>query len=525
MRYGRGKVWIAAAALALALACPAFAAEQSVEQTAKEAVGQAAQAVGQAAQDAAAAAEQMANQAAADAEKGAAAAKEAMDKAAQAVGEMAQNAAAKAEEVAGQMKAAAGEMADKAAVAAGQAMEAARSAAISMSEGVADLAAQLADKMKPVPETVTLALDGPADLNNGGTIRVKGQAPAGKPVFLEVWAADHKVRASRFDSAPDPETGKRPYIFYLTEALPAYYKIFAPNDLKGVIDEERKKGNKWSMSAIIKNLGADAAFNVPAQAPVKSFQSSFAASIIGSRGEQLSDAPNRKSAMQLTKARFRGLGRVIGTGVQVNPDGSFTAEIPIAKGSAPGAYKVVASAGEAKSDPVGFSNTVRLPNVYLPNAGTTMNLIYPFLLAFAVTLFGVLMGAGGGFILNPLLLTLFPTLTHTIVAGTVTPTVLFSQGSGIYNYSKIKFISWKLGIGIGLAMLAGGFIGPKLTEMITLNQFTFAFGWILLVLAALMFWQTTPGYIEKNKKEKAILEEFKKRAVAAAKDKSVIADK
>lgn len=127
------------------------------------------------------------------------------------------------------------------------------------------------------------------------------------------------------------------------------------------------------------------------------------------------------------------------------------------------------------------------------------------------------MGAGGGFIMNPLLLALFPALPHTVVAGTVTPTVLFSQGSGILNYSKIKFISWKLGCAIGCSMLLGAFIGPKLTEMITLSQFKFAFGWILLILAALMLWQTTPGYLAKNKKEQAILKEFKKRAESSAK--------
>ena len=68
-------------------------------------------------------------------------------------------------------------------------------------------------------------------------------------------------------------------------------------------------------------------------------------------------------------------------------------------------------------------------------------------------------------------------------------------------------------------MLAGGFIGPKLTELITLDQFKFVFGWILIILAALMFWQTTPGYLAKNKKEQAILKEFKKRAEASAKAK------
>jgi hypothetical protein len=39
------------------------------------------------------------------------------------------------------------------------------------------------------------------------------------------------------------------------------------------------------------------------------------------------------------------------------------------------------------------------------------------------------------------------------------------------------------------------------------------------VLAALMFWQTTPGYLAKNKKEQAIMKEFKKRAEEAAKAK------
>ncbi len=363
---------------------------------------------------------------------------------------------------------------------------------------------------------VTISID-TNTINNGGTIKVTGQAPAGKPVYLEVWAEGHDVRASRFDGAPDPKTGVRPYKFYMTEHMPAYFKIFAPITMQDKIDAEKKKGNKWSMSGIIKELGADAAFNVPAEAPIKAYQSSFYASLIGSRGDLLSDAPDRRTSMQLTKARFRDLDKVVAAQVAVQPDGRFSADIPMRSGIAPGEYKIVAHVDQAtKSAPVTFTNQTSFPTVYMPNAGTSMNLLYPFILTLAVSIFGVLMGAGGGFILNPLLVTLFPMLPHTIVAGTVTPTVLFSQGSGIYNYSKINFISWKLGIGIGLAMLAGAFIGPKLTEMITLAQFKSAFGWILLVLAGLMFWQTTPGYLAKNKKEQAILKEFKKRAEEAA---------
>jgi hypothetical protein len=221
--------------------------------------------------------------------------------------------------------------------------------------------------------------------------------------------------------------------------------------------------------------------------------------------------------MQLIKARFRSPDKVLGADVEVNPDGTYKATIKIREGLAPGKYSVAAAIDKGvQSQPVTFENNIHFPNLYLSNAGTSLNLFWPFLLSLAISIFGVLMGAGGGFILNPLLVSIWP-MPHTVVAGTVMPTVLFSQGSGIYNYSRIKFISWKLGVMIGIGMLVGGFIGPKLTEMITLDQYKFVFGWILVILAGLMFWQTTPGYLAKNKKEQAILKEFKKKAEQCAK--------
>jgi len=365
----------------------------------------------------------------------------------------------------------------------------------------------------------TIAID-KTELKTADTIKVSGQAEPAKRSTLEVWSEDHDVRASRFDSEKDKETGKRPYIFYMSGEMPAYYKIFVQKDLQPTIDEAKKAGNKWSYSALLKDLGADVAYSVPAKIKIDHFQSTLMASIVGSRGKQLpvmDEKETKKRSMQLVKARFRSIDKVFGAVIDVQPDGSYTADLNIRSGLAPGKYKIVAVVDkQVKSEPAVFENKISFPTVYMDNAGTSMNLIYPFVLTLVVAIFGVLMGAGGGFIMNPLLVTLFPALPHTIVAGTVTPTVLFSQGSGIYNYSKIKFINWKLGASIGCAMLLGGFIGPKLTEMITLDQFKFAFGWILIVLAGLMFWQTTPGYLEKNKKEQAILKEFKKRAEQAS---------
>ena len=393
----------------------------------------------------------------------------------------------------------------------------------SMTEGTAFAkpASEMKQQEKKVDsEQVTLQID-KSSLNNGGTIIVTGKAPAGKPVYLEVWA-EKTVRASRFDADADKETGKRPYILYMTYEMPAYYKIFAPKQQKENFDKIKKEGSKWSFSKALKDLGADAVYSVPAMRKIERYQATLMGSIIGSRGTLLPDMDekeNAKRSMQLVKARFRSVDKVLSADVEESLDGSYKAEIKIRQGLAPGTYFITAAVDKnTRSQPLSFENKINFPLVYLSNGGTSVNIFGPFFLSLGIAIFGVLMGAGGGFILNPLLVSIWP-LPHTIVAGTVMPTVLFAQGSGIYNYSKIKFINWKLGTTIGLAMVAGGFIGPKLTELITLDQFKFVFGWILLILAGLMFWQTTPGYLEKNKKEQAILKEFKKKAEEAAKAK------
>lgn len=357
-------------------------------------------------------------------------------------------------------------------------------------------------------------------LNNGGKVIVSGKAPEGKPVYIEVWT-EEKVRAARLDAEVDKETGKRPYIFYMTDEMPAFYNLLFPKEFADTLEAEKKLGRKWSVSALLRNTGATAVFEAPAQAKIDRYQTTLWASIIGSRGELLppmDKSENKRRAMQLVKAKFRDLPVVFKANVEINPDGTFKAPIELPSNAPSGKYYVVAKVDkDTKSETVFFENNITFPSVYLDNAGRTVNLFVPFLLTAAVTTFGVLMGAGGGFILNPLLVMLG--LPHTVVAGTVMPTVLFSQGTGIYNYSRIKFISWKLGITLGLAMLAGGFIGPKLTELITLDQYKFLFGWVLIILSALMFWQTTPKYLERNKKEQAILKEYQRRAQEAAKKK------
>ncbi len=345
------------------------------------------------------------------------------------------------------------------------------------------------------------------------TVKITGTAPPGKPVFIEV-ASEKKVEVRRLDSKKDKETGKIPWIFYTSEDIPAYYIILTPKDTKNKIEALKLQKNDWSYSGALKDLGLDATGLRPATARVERRKTSIIAVITGSRGnlmEPLDGEENLKAALPLYKIRFKSPSKLLKPAIDVKTDGTFEAVLKLPKGVADGLYTVTAFTG--KDDRTTASFAIRLPGStwYFKRAGMAMNIFGPFFLALVVTMLGVLMGAGGGFILTPLLLWIYG-LPHAIVAGTVLPTVLFSQISGIYNYNKIKFISWKLGIVMGMAMLIGGFIGPVLTQLISLAQFKSLFGIALIVLAGLMFWQTLPAQVAKNKQEQEILKHLKKQA-------------
>ncbi len=345
------------------------------------------------------------------------------------------------------------------------------------------------------------------------TVKITGRATGGAPVFVEI-ASNRTVEVRRLDSKKDKETGKIPWIFYTSDAIPAFYVTLLPRDTKEKLEALKAQKDEWSYSGALKELGIDPAGLRPGTAKVERRKTSIIAVITGSRGEPmdaLDEKGNLKAALPLYKTRFRTPGALLKPAVDLRPNGTFEAALKLPAGSADGTYVVTAFTDRDHKASATFAVSLPAGTWYFERAGMAANIFGPFVLALVVTMLGVLMGAGGGFILTPLLLWIY-NLPHAIVAGTVLPTVLFSQASGIYNYGKIKFISWKLGLTMGIAMLVGGFIGPVLTQLISLSQFKSLFGIILIVLAGLMFWQTLPAQVKKNKQEQEILKHLKKQA-------------
>jgi len=365
---------------------------------------------------------------------------------------------------------------------------------------------------QPPPAHITVQTD-KTEYNSEDTVKITGTAAKGKPVFIEI-ASEKTVAVRRLDSKPDKETGKIPWIFYWSHDIPAFYLTLTPKDKAATIDALKTQKDEWSYSGALKDLGIDPSALKPGSARIERRKTSIIAVITGSRGN-LMDALDAKGSLKATlplyKTRFKSPGHLLKPAVDVKPDGTFEASFKLPKGIADGAYAVTAFTDGADKAVAGVSMKLPAGTWYFERAGMAMNIFGPFFLALVITMLGVLMGAGGGFILTPALLGIYG-LPHTIVAGTVLPTVLFSQASGIYNYSKIKFISWKLGLVMGLAMLAGGFIGPVLTQLISLSQFKNLFGIVLIILAGLMFWQTLPAQVAKNKQEQEILKHLKKQA-------------
>ena len=123
-------------------------------------------------------------------------------------------------------------------------------------------------------------------------------------------------------------------------------------------------------------------------------------------------------------------------------------------------------------------------------------------LGFIVGTFGTLIGAGGGFILVPVLLLLYPDMPPDLLTSISLAVVFLNAGSGSIAYARLKRIDYKSAIIFGAATLPGAVIGALVTSAIPRRVFDLILGVLLIVIALFLFIKPNEGAYASSKLNK-----------------------
>lgn len=105
-------------------------------------------------------------------------------------------------------------------------------------------------------------------------------------------------------------------------------------------------------------------------------------------------------------------------------------------------------------------------------------------LGFIIGAFGTLIGAGGGFILVPFLLLLYPNEKPEIITSISLAVVFFNALSGSAAYARMRRVDYKSGLLFSMATIPGAILGALTTGYIPRRVFDAILG-VLMIMAAL----------------------------------------
>jgi uncharacterized membrane protein YfcA len=106
-----------------------------------------------------------------------------------------------------------------------------------------------------------------------------------------------------------------------------------------------------------------------------------------------------------------------------------------------------------------------------------------FVIGILVGGLGTLIGAGGGFILVPVLLFLYPSLQPDAITAISMAIVACNAASGTIAYARAHRIDYRAGIQFAAFTIPGSIIGVVVTKYISRSFFAFVFGSLLVLLA------------------------------------------
>jgi uncharacterized membrane protein YfcA len=116
-------------------------------------------------------------------------------------------------------------------------------------------------------------------------------------------------------------------------------------------------------------------------------------------------------------------------------------------------------------------------------AFTAQTAILLVLIGFGVGAFGTVIGAGGGFILTPILLLLYPHESAQTLTSISLAAVFFNAASGSAAYARQRRIDYRSGLVFALATIPGAIGGALLVGHVSRHVFDAIMGFVLAALA------------------------------------------
>jgi uncharacterized membrane protein YfcA len=126
-----------------------------------------------------------------------------------------------------------------------------------------------------------------------------------------------------------------------------------------------------------------------------------------------------------------------------------------------------------------------------------LNYLWLLPLGFLVGAYGTLIGAGGGFLLVPILLLLYPQETPETITSISLAVVFFNALSGSFAYARLKRIEYRSGLIFSAATIPGAILGALTTAYVPRRFFDSIFG--LLLLAVSVFLMINPEAGSRNR--------------------------
>jgi uncharacterized membrane protein YfcA len=121
-------------------------------------------------------------------------------------------------------------------------------------------------------------------------------------------------------------------------------------------------------------------------------------------------------------------------------------------------------------------------------------------IGFLVGTVGTLIGAGGGFMLVPVLLLMYPTLPPEVITSISLAVIFLNAVSGSIAYAKMKRIDYRSAWSFALATLPGAVAGAFITSYLPRRLFDIVLGILLLAIALFLLFKPKKIATAQNKK-------------------------